>query len=330
MPLNSDELVGHVVGQARLDDLIGEGGFAWVFRAHLTDEETPVAVKILKSRYSGDPEFEARFRNECTVASALVHPNVVRILDVGHLEDLTYFTMDLHPDSLAARIQAAEAIPEDTLVHIATGVAAGLAFAHDKGVIHRDIKPDNVLINEKGDAVLTDFGIAKAVSGYITATGVNMTIGTPQYISPEQAQGREIDGRSDLYSLGVALYKAATGSAPFRSTDWFELARMHVEDKPLAPRKTRPDLSERFERIIMRCLAKHPDDRYNSADALVEELEQISDADKATDTFGLPPASTVEMEAKRADTSGAPMLLKVLAGIAVVVIIAAIVVFLGR
>src|SRR5205807_1616017 len=122
--------------------------------------------------------------------------------------------------------------------------------------------PNIIRIHSDGRAILSDFGIARAVSSYVASTGVNMTIGTPQYLSPEQAQGRPLDERVDFYALGVTLFKAATGEVPFTSTDWFELARMHVEAAPPSLRKKRPVLSKRFERVVMKCLAKHPDDRY--------------------------------------------------------------------
>src|SRR5207249_11852441 len=151
-------------------------------------------------------------------------------------------------------------------------VARGLGFAHGQGVIHRDLKPDNILLRSDGSAVITDFGIARAVSGYVASTGVNMTTGAPQYLSPEQAQGRSLDQRVDFYALGVTLYKAAAGEVPFTATDWFELARMHVEDAPPSLRKRRPELSKRFERMVMKCLAKHPDDRYRDASELLGDL----------------------------------------------------------
>jgi len=154
-------------------------------------------------------------------------------------------------------------------------VARALRFAHVQGVIHRDLKPDNILIHSDGRAVLSDFGIARAVSSYVASTGVNMTIGTPQYLSPEQAQGRPLDERVDFYALGVTLFKAATGEVPFTSTDWFELARMHVEATPPSLRKKRPVLSKRFERVVMKCLAKHPDDRYRDASALLADLAEV-------------------------------------------------------
>jgi len=157
-------------------------------------------------------------------------------------------------------------------------VARGLEFAHRQGVIHRDLKPDNILIHSDGSAVISDFGIARAVSGYVASTGVNMTIGTPQYLSPEQAQGRPLDQRLDFYALGVTLYKAATGEVPFASSDWFELARMHVEDPPPGLRKKRPELSKRFERVVLKCLAKHPDDRYRDAAQLLSDLGDVDGA----------------------------------------------------
>jgi serine/threonine-protein kinase len=329
MPYNSEELIGYTVGPFTIDELIGEGGFAWVFAAHRDDGKSSAALKVLKPRYAGDREFEARFRNEYTLASELLHPNVVQILHVGTASNITYFSMDLYPDSVAFMIKREPHIAEDVLVRIATQVTAGLAFAHEKGVVHRDIKPDNILLKPDGTAVISDFGIAKAVSGYVTATGVNMTIGTPQYISPEQAQGRQLDGRSDLYSLGVTLYKAATGETPFRSTDWFELARMHVEETPRAPRKKRPDLSKRFERIVLRCLEKHPDDRYDSSEVLLDELSHISDSQRMTGAFGIAPTPTVEMQLE-VQKEQRSLWLKMLAAIMLIAIVAAVVVVLGR
>ncbi len=285
--LDPEQLVGRQVGQYTLERVIGQGGFAWVFAARRGgDAPGPVALKVLKPRYAGDRQFESRFRNESRVASQLNHPNIVKILDIGQAEDITYFAMDLYPDSLRSRLDRDGPLPEGQLVRVATDVAAALAFAHANGVIHRDIKVDNILFDPAGTAVVTDFGIMRAVSGYVSDTGVNMTIGTPSYMSPEQAQGRPLDGRSDLYALGVTLYKGATGELPFKSTDWFELARMHVEDAPVPPRTHRPELSRRFELVVLKCLAKHPDDRYASAERFLGELQQLQDNARRTETFG--------------------------------------------
>jgi len=273
-PTASTDLVGRSVGPYLIERLLGEGGFAWVF-AGREPAGTPVAVKVLMPRYAGDPQFEARFRNEAETAARLDHKNIIHIRSVGRTGEHVYFAMDLCADSLAARLAREGPLPESDLVRIAGDVARGLEFAHARGVIHRDLKPDNILIHADGSAVITDFGIARAISGYVASTGVNMTIGTPQYLSPEQAQGRPLDPRLDFYALGVTLYKAATGEVPFTSDDWFELARMHVEDAPPSLRKQRPDLSRRFARLVMKCLAKHPDDRYRDATRLLADVVRV-------------------------------------------------------
>ena len=273
MTLEAEQLIGRAIGPYTADRLIGQGGFAWVFAGHRTDGGSPAALKVLKPRYAGDSQFETRFRNEARVASALTHPKSVRILEIAKTKEVPYFAMDLHADSRASRLGRDGPLPEDALVVVARDITRALAFAHQAGIIHRDIKVDNVLFDASGRAVIADFGIARAVSGYATATGVNMTIGTPHYVSPEQAQGRPLDGRSDLYALGVTLYKAATGELPFRSNDWFELARMHVEDAPPPPRGRRPDLSPRSERLILRCLAKHPHHRHAHAHTLTAGMD---------------------------------------------------------
>jgi serine/threonine protein kinase len=278
---------GQRLGTYTLGQLLGQGGFAWVYSAQRDDGKS-FAVKVLKPRYASDPAFESRFRQEAAFAADLEHPNIVHIEEVGSDQGFAYFVMDLHPDGLNARLTRESTIPEAEAIEIAIGVSRALAFAHERNIIHRDIKPDNILLAEGGRPILTDFGIARAVSGYVAATGFMMTIGTPAYISPEQAQGRNLDGRSDLYSLGITLYRMVTGDVPFKSKDWFELARMHVEDRPEPPRNRHPELSKRLERIVMRLLAKHPDDRHPSAAALLDDLADISIKSKPTSDLPVP------------------------------------------
>src|SRR5438067_11778524 len=224
-------LVGHNLGPYSLERLLGQGGFAWAFFGR-EPNGTPVALKVLKPRYAGDPQFESRFRNESETAAKLEHPNVIRIRSVAKSGEHVYFAMDVCADSLGARIAREGPLPEEDILRLARDIASALDFAHRQGVIHRDLKPDNVLIRSDGAAVLTDFGIARAVSGYVASTGVNMTIGTPQYLSPEQAQGRPLDQRVDFYALGDTLYKAATSVLPVSSNDWLEFARTLGQDPP--------------------------------------------------------------------------------------------------
>ncbi|MEO8140235.1 MAG: serine/threonine-protein kinase [Gemmatimonadota bacterium] len=266
---------GTRLGPYTLREMLGQGGFAWVYAAEREDGKS-FAIKVLKPRYASDPAFESRFRQEAAFAAGLVHPNIVHIEEVNSEAGIAYFTMELHPDNLNARLGRETKLSEAEAVRIAVGVTQALAFAHEQNIIHRDIKPDNILLASDHRPIITDFGIARAVSGYVAATGFMMTIGTPAYISPEQAQGRPLDGRSDLYSLGIMLYRMLTGEVPFKSRDWFELARMHVEDRPEPPRNHDSNLSKRTERIVLRLLAKHPDDRYPSAAALLEDLAEAS------------------------------------------------------
>ena len=288
MSLDPTDLVGQTLGPYTLERLVGQGGFAWVFVGR-EDGGTPVALKVLKPRYALDPMFESRFRNESETAARLDHPQVIRIRSVGKTGKHVYFAMELCADSLAERLAREGPLPEADVLRIARDVCRGLGYAHSQGVIHRDLTPDNILLHSDGSAVISDFGIARAVSGYIASTGVDMTVGTPHYISPEQAQGRPLDPRADFYALGVTLYKAMTGEVPFTSNDWFELARMHVEDPPPSPRKKRPDLSKRLERVINKCLAKHPDDRYQDANGLLADLDEVEAKRRATLEVGVAP-----------------------------------------
>lgn len=280
-------LPGTRLGPYTLERLLGQGGFAWVFSGQRDDGKS-FAVKVLKPRYAADPAFESRFRQEAAFAAELIHPGIIHIEDVSGESGLAWFTMDLYSDSVSQRLADDALMPEAEAVRIALGVTEALAFAHGRNVIHRDIKPDNVLLGADGRVILTDFGIARVVSGYVAATGFMMTIGTPAYISPEQAQGRAADGRSDLYSLGIMLYRMVVGEVPFRSRDWFELARMHVEERPEPPRARRPEISKRLERIILRLLAKHPNDRHPSATALAEDLADMQGLNRPTADLPVP------------------------------------------
>ncbi len=267
-----ERYLGHQLGRFRIDELVGSGGFAWVYRGWDPELEIPVALKVLKPQFAGDEIFETRFRREASTAAKLRHPNIVRILAVGREDDAVYFVMDFLPSGLVERLQMIGTLPEPMLIRLGMDVAAALAFAHREGVIHRDVKTDNILFDDHGNAIVADFGIARAVSGYIEQTGTNMVVGTPQYFSPEQARGQPLDGRADIYSLGVTLFRAGTGVLPFSGEDWYEIARQHIEEPAPRPRTLNPGMSRELERIILKCLAKGVHERFPTGEALHVEL----------------------------------------------------------
>jgi serine/threonine-protein kinase len=238
-------------------------------------EESDVALKALQPKYAGDKQFTARFLYEAEVAGQIRHPNIIRILDVGQQGEHVWFAMPRLKASLEAVLEESPSLSEERIIRAARDIAWALAFAHETGVIHRDIKPSNILFTDDDAAILSDFGVARAVAGYVSTTGKQLVLGTPHYISPEQARGLPLDGRTDIYALGVTMYRAATGELPFRSSDWYELARLHVEQPPPPPRSRNPELSKPLERIILTCLAKDREQRYLSAAALADELSTL-------------------------------------------------------
>ena len=270
-----ERYLGQTLGKYRIDAVIGSGGFAWVYKAFDPELEIPVALKILKPQYAGDEAFEQRFRREASTAAKLRHPNIINIFAVGKEQGAVYFAMDYLPQGLADRLTVMTTLPESMLIRMAIDVGSALGFAHREGVIHRDIKTDNILFDDHGNAVVADFGIARAVAGYAEQTGTNMVMGTPQYFAPEQARGLQLDGRADIYSLGVTLFKAATGTLPFNGEDWYEIARQHVEEKPPRPRSLNASITPELEDVILRMLEKDPENRYPSGEALCEDLAGI-------------------------------------------------------
>ena len=282
MTLEPESLVGQHVGPYTVTELLGGGGMAWVLAAKDQAAGAEIALKLLKPKYAGDPQFTQRFLNEATVAGELRHPNIIRILEVGQHGEAVYFAMPRLRGSLDARLEEGAALPEQDVMRISRDVARAMAFAHETGVIHRDIKPQNILFDDADAGVLTDFGIARAIASYVSTTGKRLTIGTPHYISPEQARGQKLDGRTDIYALGVTMYRAATGELPFRSSDWYELARLHVEEPPMPLRQRRPELSKAFEKVVLTCMEKDREQRYPTAAELADDLEGLLGGKRST------------------------------------------------
>ena len=251
---------------------IARGGMAEVYLARDQLLDRPVAVKVLFAEYARDPSFVERFRREAQSAANLNHPNIVAIYDWGQERGTYFIVMEyVRGRSLRDVIQVNGPFSARRTAEIGAEIAGALEFAHRNGVVHRDIKPGNVLLTADGDVKVTDFGIARAGTGEaLTQTGAVM--GTAAYFSPEQALGHPVDGRSDVYSLGVVLYEMVTGQQPFAAESPVAVASMHVREQPPPPSTRAPDLPPDLERIILTAMAKDPDSRYQTADELRTDL----------------------------------------------------------
>ena len=251
---------------------------AQVYRAVDRQLDRPVALKVLFPELSVDKTFVERFRREAQAAANLSHPNIVPVFDWGE-DDGSYFIVMEYVDGrpLSAVIKDPEPLPSREIAGIGAGVAAALAFAHRHGVVHRDVKPGNVLITPDGEVKVTDFGIARAVNTEESLTQTGAVMGTAAYFSPEQAEGKGVDARSDIYSLGVVLYEMAVGKPPFTGDSPVAVASKHVRDQPIPPRVANPAVPTALNSIIMKAMAKNPDDRYGSAEELRADLLRFAD-----------------------------------------------------
>ena len=262
--------IGSRLGHYRILSLLGRGGMADVYRAEDERLGREVALKAVPPEFARDPERVERFRREVRAAAGLTHPNIVTVYEFGQGEGQHFYTMELMSGGdLKDRIRAhPEGIPPDESREVAAAIARALDYAHRRGFVHRDVKPENILFGEDGTPQLTDFGIARAMAEKTRMTATGMSIGSPHYMSPEQARGQLVDGRSDLYSLGVVLYEMLTGRLPFDSADTFEVGLSHIKDPvPELPRELAA-----WQPVVERLMAKLPEDRYGSAGEVAELL----------------------------------------------------------
>jgi serine/threonine-protein kinase len=275
MAVTGDTLIDSVFdGRYRIIRKLGAGGMANVYLAEDQELGRRVAIKILDGRHAADNSFIERFRREAKNAAGLSHPNIVSIYDRGEAEGTYYIAMEyLSGRSLKELIVSRGPTPIRIAIDYTRQMLAALGFAHRNGIVHRDIKPHNVVVDADGRLKVTDFGIAR--SGASQMTEVGSIIGTAQYLSPEQARGAPVDQRSDVYSVGIVLYEMLTGRVPFTGDTPLEIAMKHLNEVPVPPSEKRPDVPEDLDYIVLRALAKDPEDRYQTAEEMDSDLARV-------------------------------------------------------
>lgn len=265
-----------LAGRYELFERIGEGGMSVVYKAKDKLLNRFVAIKILKPQFINDSKFIDSFRRESQAAASLSHPNIVNIYDVGREGNIHYIVMELiEGKTLSDYIKEQGAMSYPKVIALSKQIAAALSFAHKNHIIHRDVKPHNIMITPNGTAKITDFGIAKAVNAATIVDNTDGIIGSVHYFSPEQARGGYVDEKSDIYSLGIVMYEMLTGQVPFDGDNPVNIALMHINGEMIPPSKLVDSVPPALEHIIMKCTDKYPINRYASADELIEALNNL-------------------------------------------------------
>ncbi|HLB61817.1 MAG TPA: Stk1 family PASTA domain-containing Ser/Thr kinase [Actinomycetota bacterium] len=294
----SESLLG---GRYRVEAQIGAGGMAQVFRGQDTLLGRAVAIKVLAQQFAKDQSFVSRFRREAEAAARLNHPNVVGVFDTGSDDGTHYIVMELvEGRTLSDFLSKGGRLTPDRAGQIAESVCRALAVAHKHGVVHRDVKSGNIMVTRDGEVKVMDFGIARLETGAETIAQTAAVLGTASYLSPEQARGEKVDARSDIYSLGIVLYEMVTGRVPFTGDSPVAVAYKHVQEAPDPPSKLNPDVTPALDAIVLRCLAKNPANRYQTATDLREDLERARTGKPVQATPLLPSEETVVIGGRRA------------------------------
>jgi len=309
---HDDSLIGKEFAHCRLERKLGAGGMGAVYLARHEGLNKPMAVKILPPEFASNPDFIERFMREARLAARLEHPNVVQVHDVGTEHGVYYITMQyVEGRSLDVILKERKKFSVSESVSIVKRVAIALAAAHKLGVVHRDIKPANILLSKDGVIKVADFGLAKDSDSNRTISGTGQIVGTPYYMSPEQAQGLSVDSRSDLYSLGATLYHMLTGKRPFEAPTPISIVLKHISEEPVPPRRIDPSIPENVCAVLAKMMAKKPEARHATAEELVRELDSLKAA----------PASAVRPAPPRKPARQAAMIALPIAGLLIVGIV---------
>src|SRR5690242_4483092 len=289
---------GQMLGPYRIISQVGKGGMANVYKAYQPSVDRYVAIKVLPSQLAESQEFATRFHQEARIIAKLEHPHILPVFDYGESDGVAYFVMRyLEAGTLKDKMEAGRPLPLKDIDRIFTQLADALSYAHTNGVIHRDLKPANALIDSHGNIFLTDFGIARLLeSASPRLTQTDAIMGTPAYISPEQAQGNDVDQRSDIYSLGIILYEMVTGRVPFVADTPLAVLFKHISDPLPPPSLVKPDIAPVIEQVLLKALAKDPRDRFATAAEFVAAWERAlrdrETVQRPPDAATLPPAGT--------------------------------------
>jgi tRNA A-37 threonylcarbamoyl transferase component Bud32 len=328
-------VVGETIAERyELEEVVGHGGMSTVYKAHDSLLERNVALKVLHQQYNEDEDFVERFKREARSVAQLQHPNIVTVIDRGEEDGRQYIVFEfIDGENLKELVVRKGRLDLRDALEIALETARGLAFAHDHGLVHRDVKPQNVLLNGDGRAKVTDFGIARSLDVDHGVTQTGTILGTSNYIAPEQASGQPVDAHTDVYSLGIVLYEMLTGEVPFPGESFVAIAMKHIQEPSPNVLDVRGDVPLRVAEMIDRALEKDPEHRFPTMDAFAAEIEaSLAELDRGEDgavTMVVPAAQRLQRQRQRKPVSPLPLLIGLLGALAIAAVVIGLLTFRG-